>query len=135
MNRRPPNRAREVQNLPGHEHSCIEQRRAGSEEGDRGDRRARELLRRRSGAQRNPAPAGQQPKSPDPAELAKIETETTKRIQETVRNLLPPVIEGTNPYPHITVSTYTDLPAAPRSAEPRGSGRATGSPTTGGRWG
>jgi flagellar M-ring protein FliF len=63
--------------------------------------------------QRNPTPAGQQPKTPDPAMLAQIETETTKRIQETVRNLLPPVIEGTNPYPHITVSTYTDLPAQP----------------------
>ncbi len=60
--------------------------------------------------QRNPTPAGQQPKPPDAALLAQIETETTKRIQETVRNLLPPVIEGTNPYPHITVSTYTDLP-------------------------
>ncbi len=63
--------------------------------------------------QRNPAPAGQQPKTPDSAMLAQIETETTKRIQETVRNLLPPVIEGTNPYPHITVSTYTDLPGQP----------------------
>jgi flagellar M-ring protein FliF len=63
--------------------------------------------------QRNPTPAGQEPKSPDSATLAQIETETTKRIQETVRNLLPPVIEGTNPYPHITVSTYTDLPGQP----------------------
>jgi len=62
---------------------------------------------------RNPTPAGQQPKSADGAALAQIETETTKRIQETVRNLLPPVIEGTNPYPHITVSTYTDLPSQP----------------------
>jgi flagellar M-ring protein FliF len=60
--------------------------------------------------ERNPAPAGQQPKPPDAAAVAQIETEVRKRIQETVRNLLPPVVEGTDPYPHITVSTYTDLP-------------------------
>ena len=63
--------------------------------------------------ERNPTPAGQTPAAPDPAELAQIETATVKRVQETVRNLLPPVIEGTNPYPHITVSTYTDLAAQP----------------------
>jgi flagellar M-ring protein FliF len=63
--------------------------------------------------QRNPNPAGQRPKPPDSAALARIETETKKRIQETVRNLLPPVIEGTSPYPHIIVSTYTDLPTQP----------------------
>jgi flagellar M-ring protein FliF len=66
--------------------------------------------------ERNPAPAGQTLKTPDPADLAKIETETTKRIQETVRNLLPPFIEGTNPWPHITVATYTDLPTTPPAA-------------------
>lgn len=73
--------------------------------------------------ERNPTPAGQQPKPPDAAELAKIETETIKLVQEKVRNLLPPVIEGTNPYPHITVATYTDLaatPAAPPSLAAQG---------------
>jgi flagellar M-ring protein FliF len=62
--------------------------------------------------ERNPPPAGQVPKTPEAADLAKIETETTTRIQETVRNLLPPFIVGTDPWPHITVSTYTDLPAS-----------------------
>ena len=60
--------------------------------------------------QRNPAAAGATPKEPDPSDLAKVETETVNRIKETVRNLLPPVAQGTNPYPHIVVSTYTDLP-------------------------
>jgi flagellar M-ring protein FliF len=62
--------------------------------------------------QRNPPAAGSEPKPPDPAELAKVETETVNRIKETVRNLLPPVNQGTNPYPHIVVSTYTDLPTS-----------------------
>jgi flagellar M-ring protein FliF len=60
--------------------------------------------------EQNPTPAGQQLKPVDAAQIAQIETEVRKRIQETVRNLLPPVVEGTDPYPHITVSTYTDLP-------------------------
>jgi flagellar M-ring protein FliF len=66
--------------------------------------------------QRNPAPAGQQPKQPDLAELSKIEAETTNQIKETVRNLLPPVAQGTDPYPHISVATYTDLPGPPIAA-------------------
>ncbi|WP_254512057.1 hypothetical protein [Anatilimnocola floriformis] len=57
-------------------------------------------------------PAGQNGE-PDAAALAQIENETRKRIEETVRNLLPPVAQGTNPYPHISVSTFTDLAAAP----------------------
>jgi flagellar M-ring protein FliF len=66
--------------------------------------------------QRNPTPAGQQPQPPDAAELSKIETETTNQIKETVRNLLPPVAQGTDPYPHISVATYTDLPGPPVAA-------------------
>ena len=62
------------------------------------------------GRQRNPAATGTTPKEPDASDLAKIETETVNRIKETVRNLLPPVAQGTNPYPHIVVSTYTDIP-------------------------
>jgi flagellar M-ring protein FliF len=42
--------------------------------------------------------------------LATIETETKQRLKETVRNLLPDVDKGTNPYPHIVVETYTDTP-------------------------
>ncbi len=57
-------------------------------------------------------PAGQTGE-PDAAALALIENETRKRIEETVRNLLPPVAQGTNPYPHISVSTFTDLAATP----------------------
>jgi flagellar M-ring protein FliF len=63
--------------------------------------------------QNNPPADGQPPKPPDPAEIAKIESATKDRIKETVRNLLPDVAQGTNPYPHIVVSTYTDLPVQP----------------------
>lgn len=57
-------------------------------------------------------PAGQAGE-PDAAALANIENETRKRIEETVRNLLPPVAQGTNPYPQISVSTFTDLATTP----------------------
>jgi flagellar M-ring protein FliF len=63
--------------------------------------------------ERNPSPAGQTAKTPDVAELAKIETETKDKIKNSVRNLLPPFAVGTDPYPHITVETYTDLPGSP----------------------
>jgi flagellar M-ring protein FliF len=62
--------------------------------------------------QRNLQPDGQPPKPPDPGEITKIETEIHNKIKETVRVLLPDVPTGTNPWPHIDVSTYTDLPAA-----------------------
>jgi flagellar M-ring protein FliF len=62
---------------------------------------------------RNPQPADKPAKAPDPAEVATIETETKNSIKEKVRNLLPDVDKGTNPYPHIVVETYTDLPRTP----------------------
>ena len=62
--------------------------------------------------QRNPPVEGQPPKKPDPAEIATIETETINQIKEKVRNLLPRVELGTDPWPHIVVSTYTDNPIA-----------------------
>jgi flagellar M-ring protein FliF len=52
-------------------------------------------------------------KQPDAAELDKIETATVTKVRETVRNLLPTVATGTDPYPHIVVSSYTDLPSGP----------------------
>jgi flagellar M-ring protein FliF len=59
---------------------------------------------------RNPQPADKTAKAPDPAEVATIETEIKKSIQEKIRNLLPDFERGTNPYPHVVVETYTDLP-------------------------
>jgi flagellar M-ring protein FliF len=67
---------------------------------------------------RNPQPTDKPAKQPDQADLATIETEIKLRLKETVRNLLPDVDKGTNPYPHIVVETYTDTPkvaAAPPS--------------------
>jgi flagellar M-ring protein FliF len=61
---------------------------------------------------RNPQPADKPAKAPDAAEVATIETETKNSIKEKVRNLLPDVDKGTNPYPHIVVETYVDLPRA-----------------------
>lgn len=61
---------------------------------------------------RNPQAADKGAKPPDQAELATIEAETKKRLQETVRNLLPDFDKSTNPYPHIVVETFVDLPKA-----------------------
>src|SRR4029078_4322225 len=57
---------------------------------------------------RNPQPVDKPAKQPEQADLATIETETKQRLKETVRNLLPDVDKGTDPYPHIVVETYTD---------------------------
>src|SRR5439155_8750674 len=57
---------------------------------------------------RNPQPPDKPAKEPDAAELATIATEEKDFIKEKVRNLLPDVEKGTNPYPHIVVSTHTD---------------------------
>src|SRR4029079_13064974 len=37
-------------------------------------------------------------------------------IEDAVRNLLPPVPQGTNQYPSITVLAYEDIPYAPIAA-------------------
>jgi flagellar M-ring protein FliF len=75
--------------------------------------------------ERNPAETGKPAPVADAAALAKIETETINKIKETVRNLLPPVAQGTDPYPHITVATYVDLPG-PAVAAPTTVAEATG---------
>ena len=59
--------------------------------------------------QTHPTPAGQTPKEPDAAELDKIRNDIKTKVEEIVRNLLPPFSQGTNPYPHITVTPYDDL--------------------------
>jgi flagellar M-ring protein FliF len=61
---------------------------------------------------RNPQAADKAAKPPDQAELAIVEAETKKRLEETVRNLLPDVEKGANPWPYIVVQTYVDLPKA-----------------------
>ncbi len=61
---------------------------------------------------RNPQPADKPAKQPEQTELSQVEAEIKQRLKETVRNLLPDVEKGTNPYPHIVVETYVDLPKA-----------------------
>jgi flagellar M-ring protein FliF len=61
--------------------------------------------------ERNQTLSRQSLQSASSAAIAQIETEVRARIRETVRHLVPPVGEGADPYAHITVSTYTDLPA------------------------
>lgn len=62
---------------------------------------------------RNPVVAGQTAREPDAAQVDQIKQSELKVVEETVRNLLPSVLQGTNQYPHITVASYEDIPAAP----------------------
>ena len=67
--------------------------------------------------QANPPAAGQPAKEPDAAELKKIEMQEKDRIKEAVVNLLPSPPLGKEPYPLVTVTTYTDIPTTPPAAE------------------
>ena len=60
----------------------------------------------------NPTPVGQTPKTPDPADLKRIESEVRKNVEEAVVQLLPPVPLGKDPYPQIKVTTFEDVPLA-----------------------
>jgi flagellar M-ring protein FliF len=64
----------------------------------------------------NPLAAGETAKPPDPAKLDQIKQSEVKVIEETVRNLIPPVLLGTNQYPQITVASYEDIPTIPIAA-------------------
>ena len=75
--------------------------------------------------QTHPTPAGQTPKDPDPAELDKIRNDIKTKVEEIVRNLLPPFSQGTNPYPHITVTPYDDLQGEPIAEPPLASQAGT----------
>jgi flagellar M-ring protein FliF len=70
--------------------------------------------------QMNPTPAGQTPREPDATDLKKIEVQEKQRIEEAVVNLLPAPPLGKPPYPMVTVTTYTDLPASLPAAESLG---------------
>ena len=62
---------------------------------------------------RNPVVAGQPAKEPDAAQIDQLKQSELKVVEEAVRNLIPAVQQGTNQYPHITVASYEDMPAAP----------------------
>ncbi|GAA4424806.1 hypothetical protein [Bremerella cremea] len=59
---------------------------------------------------RNPTPAGQPAKTPDPGDLKKIEDETKKAVETTVVTLLPEQAQGEDPYPQVYVMTAPQLP-------------------------
>jgi flagellar M-ring protein FliF len=65
---------------------------------------------------RNPVVAGQPAKEPDLAQIDQIKQIVVKGIEDGVRNLLPPVPQGTNQYPYVSVLTYEDIPSTPIAA-------------------
>jgi flagellar M-ring protein FliF len=71
--------------------------------------------------ERNPPAAGQEPVTPPPAELDKIEVETRKRIEDTVVKLLPRPETGNDPFIPVMVTSFHDLSqpaiAAPSTAD------------------
>jgi flagellar M-ring protein FliF len=62
--------------------------------------------------ERNPPVAGEQPKTPTPAELDKIEVETRKRVEDSVVKLLPRPETGNDPFVPVTVTSYQDIAQA-----------------------
>lgn len=60
--------------------------------------------------EQHPSPPGTPPKDPDAAELRKIEDDTRTKIESSVVSLFPPVERGTDRYPLVSVTTYTDFP-------------------------
>ncbi len=67
--------------------------------------------------QRNPTPAGPEPKKPDANALAQIETDVTAKIRECVRQLIPlPPTAVQDPTPLVTVTTFDRIPTAPIAA-------------------
>ena len=61
----------------------------------------------------NPPVEGEEPKTPEPLELKKIEEGVKKKIEESIVGLLPSVPLGDDPYPQVVVTTYPDLPTIP----------------------
>jgi flagellar M-ring protein FliF len=68
--------------------------------------------------QANPVLPGEAAKEPDVNELKRIETQEVERVKEAVVNLLPPVPLGKEPYPLVTVTSYTDIPGTPPAVTP-----------------
>ncbi len=62
---------------------------------------------------RNPSPAGQEPKKPDANQLTQIETEATAKIRSHVVTLIPKPAEVTDPTSLVTVTAFTHLADEP----------------------
>ncbi|MBM3998530.1 MAG: hypothetical protein FJ297_03130 [Planctomycetes bacterium] len=75
--------------------------------------------------ERNPPKDGQPVAEPDTAELARLETEESERIKESVQNLIPRLAMGKDPYPRVYVGTFVDT-KLPDPAPPSLAARAVG---------
>jgi flagellar M-ring protein FliF len=65
--------------------------------------------------EQNPPADGAEQGAPDPAEIARIEQEVKKEIEEAVVNLVPAPAPGVDAYTPVRVTSFTDIPLA---AEP-----------------
>jgi flagellar M-ring protein FliF len=63
--------------------------------------------------ERNPTPAGEEPKVPEPQAIAAIEAEVIKKIEDMIVNLIPKLPAGEDKYPLVTVKTFEHLTAPP----------------------
>jgi len=61
--------------------------------------------------QRNPTPAGAEPKAPTQADLQPIELAVAETIRKTVDKLSPPPADAAATTPRVEVASYDDLPA------------------------
>jgi flagellar M-ring protein FliF len=63
--------------------------------------------------ERNPTPAGEEPKAPEAQAIAAIEAEVIKKIEDMIVNLIPKLPAGEDKYPLVTVKTFEHLTAPP----------------------
>jgi flagellar M-ring protein FliF len=63
--------------------------------------------------ERNPTPAGEEAKVPEPQAIAAIEAEVIKKIEDMIVNLIPKLPAGEDKYPLVTVKTFEHLTAPP----------------------
>jgi flagellar M-ring protein FliF len=63
--------------------------------------------------ERNPTPAGEEPKTPDDQAITAIEAEVIKKIEDMFVNLLPKLPPGEDKYPLVTVKTFEHLTPPP----------------------
>jgi len=62
--------------------------------------------------QRNPTPEGEEPQTPDEAELQAIEQQETAKIKSAAVALLPPLDPTVDPQSLVTVTSFSSLPMA-----------------------
>ena len=63
--------------------------------------------------EQNPTPPGADPLQPDPTALTRIKQDELTKIETIVKTILPEPPPGDDPFPRVSVDTYTETPLPP----------------------